>query len=110
VAEAASLPDFAISRFELIPEDGAHNRQAQDRLSGSRDSPYKEMRFSRVEVINIPPRQFVHMELQGEFGQAEVLALAYEKWKRVDFVGELPKRPILGALGSKTCRKTITES
>ena len=49
------------------------------------------------------------MELQGEFDRAGVLALASEKWRRIEFVGERPKRPILGVLGSKTYRKTITD-
>jgi hypothetical protein len=49
------------------------------------------------------------MELQGEFDRAGVLALASEKWRRIEFVGERPKRPILGVLGSKTYRETITD-
>ena len=62
-----------------------------------------------MDVINLAPRQFLRMELQGEFDRAGVLALASEKWRRIEFVGERPKRPILGVLGSKTYRKTITD-
>jgi hypothetical protein len=49
------------------------------------------------------------MELQGEFDQVGVLALASETWNRIDFVGKSPKRPFMGILGSKTYRKTIIE-
>jgi hypothetical protein len=62
-----------------------------------------------VDVINLAPRQFLRMELQGKFDREGVLALASkEKWRRIDFVGKRPKRPLLGILGSKTYRKTIT--
>jgi hypothetical protein len=78
----------------------------EDRQSGSRENRW---RYSRVDVINLAPRQFLRMELQGMFDREGVLALASEKWKRIDFVGERPKRPILGVLGSKTYRKPITD-
>jgi hypothetical protein len=83
--------------------------RTEDRQSGSRESRHKAIRYSRVDVINLAPRQFLRMELQGEFDRAGVLDLASEKWRRIEFVGERPKRPILGVLGSKTYRKTITD-
>jgi hypothetical protein len=61
-----------------------------------------------VDVINIPPRQFVRKDLYGSFDREGAVALASGRWKRVEFVGARPRRPLLGILGSKTYRKVIT--
>lgn len=97
-------------KVELVRKAGESlTSRPEDRQSGSRESRHKAIRYSSVDVINLAPRQFLRMELQGEFYRAGVLALASEKWRRIEFVGERPKRPILGVLGSKTYRKTITD-
>lgn len=96
-------------KVELIRKEGEPlTSRPEDRQSGSRENRW---RYSRVDVINLAPRQFVRMELQGEFDREGVLTLASEeKWRRIDFVGERPKRPFMGILGSKTYRKTITDT
>jgi hypothetical protein len=97
-------------KVELVRKEGEFlTSRPEDRQSGRREHPNQAIRYSRVDVINLAPRQFLRMELQGEFDRAGVLALASGKWKRIEFVGERPKRPILGVLGSKTYRKTITD-
>jgi hypothetical protein len=95
-------------KVELVRKEGEPlTSRPEDRKSGSRENRW---RYSRVDVINLAPRQFVRMELQGEFDREGVLTLASEeKWRRIEFVGERPKRPFLGVLGSKTYRKTITD-
>jgi hypothetical protein len=62
--------------------------------------------YNPLDVINVPPRQFVHKNLMGEFGKEEVSVLASGSWRRVEFVGKRPKRPLLWR---KTYRKTITK-
>jgi hypothetical protein len=98
-------------KVELIRKEGEPlTSRPEDRQSGRREHPHHAIRYIRVDVINLAPRQFLRMELQGEFDREGVLALASEeKWRRIDFVGERPKRPILGVLGRKTYRKTITD-
>jgi hypothetical protein len=97
-------------KVELVRKEGESlTSRTEDRQSGRREHPHQAIRYSRVDVINLAPRQFLRMELQGEFDRAGVLALAPEKWRRIEFVGLRPKRPILGVLGSKTYRKTITD-
>ncbi len=95
----------------LIREDGESlTSRPYDLLSVHRDQSFGVMTKSSVDVINIPPRQFVRKELAGSFDNREaVVALASEKWKQVEFEAKRPKRPVLGVLGSKTYRKTITE-
>lgn len=97
-------------KVELIRKEGEPlTSRPEDRQSGRREHPHQALHYSRVDVINLAPRQFLRMELQGEFDREGVLALASEeKWRRIDFVGKRPKRPLLGILGSKTYRKTIT--
>jgi hypothetical protein len=63
--------------------------------------------MQEVDVINIPPRWFVHLELHGSMTGEAGEAIKNKKWRKLEFVGELPKRPFLGILGSKTYRKTI---
>jgi hypothetical protein len=65
--------------------------------------------YDELAVINLPPRQFVRKELRGGFGTEVASALVSGKWRRMEFVGEFPRRPIFGVLGSKTYRKTITK-
>jgi hypothetical protein len=63
-----------------------------------------------VDVINLPPRQFTHLELREDYlskDAAEVLKGG--RWK-IEFVAERPGRPFFGILGSKTYRKTITDA
>jgi hypothetical protein len=89
-------------RVELVRDDGG-------RLKSSRPSDIAADPRD-VNVINIPPRQFKHMRLYGEdFGKDAADALKTTGWKQIEFVGERPKRPVLGILGTKTYRKTITE-
>ena len=97
-------------KVELVRKEGESlTSRTKDRQTGRREHPHQAMRYSKVDVINLAPRQFLRMELQGEFDRAGVLALASQMWRRIEFVGERPKRPILGVLGSKTYRKTITD-
>jgi hypothetical protein len=97
-------------KVELVRKEGESlTSRTEDRQSGRREHPHQAIRYSKVDVINLAPRQFLRMELQGEFDRAGVLALASQMWRRIEFVGERPKRPILGVLGSKTYRKTITD-
>ena len=49
----------------------------------------------------------MHKEVNGRFDEEPAYALACGSWQEVVFVGELPRRPLLGLLGSKTYRKTI---
>jgi hypothetical protein len=56
-----------------------------------------------------PPRQFHVLELHSDFGKDAANAFKTGRLKRIDFVAERPRRPVLGNLGSKTCRKTITK-
>jgi hypothetical protein len=97
----------------LTREDGEPLRSRPYDVLGVRRVPSSDARTSEastVYVINIPPRQFVHKELAGSFDSREaVVALASERWERVEIVAKRPKRPILGVLGSKTYRKTITK-
>jgi len=60
-----------------------------------------------VDVINIPPRQFVHKELAGSLGKEGAAVFASGRVRRVEFAGKRPRRPILGILGSKTYRKVV---
>jgi hypothetical protein len=62
-----------------------------------------------LAVLNLPPRQLIHMVLSGSFGEEAASVLISGKWRRIEFVGKFPKRPFFGILGSKTYRKTITE-
>jgi hypothetical protein len=96
-------------RVEVIRKEGEPlTSRPEDRQSGRSESRHQARRYSRVDVINLAPRQFLRMELQGKFDREGVLTLvSKEKWRRIDFVGKRPKRPLLGILGSKTYRKTI---
>ena len=97
-------------KVELVRKEGESlTSRTEDRQSGRRERPHQAISYSKVYVINLAPRQFLRMELQGEFDRAGVLALASQMWRRIEFVGERPMRPILGVLGSKTYRKTITD-
>jgi hypothetical protein len=61
--------------------------------------------YDALEVVNLPPRQFVHEELSGSFGKAAAEACKDREW-RIEFVAQRPKRPLLWR---KTYRKTITK-
>jgi len=63
--------------------------------------------YDKIDVINVPPRQFVHQVVMGTFDENAAYALTSGKWRSFEFVGKLPKRPFFGILGSKTFRKTI---
>ena len=91
--------------FVSIPQDLSTTRRGKDypglgEVGGGIDD---------LKMINLPPRQIVHIELKGTFGKEAAVALAAQEWSRVDFVGELPAKPFYGILGNKTYRKTITE-
>jgi hypothetical protein len=58
-------------------------------------------------VINLVPRQFRQLELHGAFSEAAAESIRDRRWRKVEFVGEFPRRPLLGILGSKTFRETI---
>lgn len=87
-------------RVDLIRDDG-------ERVTSRPRVPMEGTAQRAVDVINILPRQFVHLELYGGMAGEAGEAIRDKKWRRVEFVGELPKRPFLGILGSKTYRKTI---
>ena len=81
-----------------------------DLLSVQRDPSFDVMTKSDVDVLNLPPRQFVRKELAGSFDSQEAVeAFTAAKWVQVEFVAEFPKRPFFGILGSNTYRKTITD-
>lgn len=59
--------------------------------------------YAKLAVVNLPPRQWVHLPLHGGFNdQSEARLLA--GWRRVEFVGQRQRR---GLLEPKTYRKTI---
>lgn len=88
-------------RVELVRDDG---ERSESRPYNTEDRPLG------VDVVNIPPRQFKHLELHEDDLDKDVAdVLKTGRWKRIDFVGEFPGPPIFGILGSKTYRKTITE-
>ncbi len=60
--------------------------------------------YTPVYGINISPRQFLHKELRGGFGQEAVEALRTGRWKRIMFEAKRPKRPLFWR---KTYRKTV---
>jgi hypothetical protein len=99
-------------KVALVRKDGEPlTSRPQDRQSGSRDSRSGVLRYSRVGVLNIQPRQFVRMELQGEFDRAGALALAAEMWERIEFVGERPKPPSWESSGARpTARPSSGEA
>jgi len=68
--------------------------------------PLQRNAMQAVEVINILPRQFAHLELHGNLPVEAAEAIRDKKWQKVEFVGESPKRPFFG-IGSKTYRETI---
>jgi hypothetical protein len=87
-------------RVDLIRDDG-------ERVESRPHEPLEGTAPRAVNVINIPPRQFVHRELQGGMAGEAGEAIKLKKWRKLEFVGELPKRPFFGILGSKVYRKTI---
>ena len=61
------------------------------------------MRFDPLPVVNLQPRQWVHLELTGfENDPQEVRHLVW--WSKVEFVSERQRR---GLFEPKTLRKTI---
>jgi len=56
------------------------------------------MRFDPLPVVNLQPRQWVHLELTGFENRRLV------RWSKVEFVGERQRR---GLFEPKTFRKTI---
>jgi len=59
--------------------------------------------YAKLVVVNLPPRQWVHLPLHGGFNdQDEARLLA--KWRRVEFVGQRQRR---GLFEGKTYRKII---
>jgi hypothetical protein len=100
------LRDIAI---EIVRADGNPLiSRPRDLASIQPDPLVNRPTVSSVDVINLPPRQFVHKDLFGSFDREGAVALASGRWKRVEFVGARPRRPLLGILGSKTYRKVIT--
>jgi hypothetical protein len=99
-------------RVEMILDNGRSVESRPDDLETERQHPIRVERSLRIiidklDVLNIPPRQFVHKELRGSFGKEAAKALSVGRWRSIDFVADRPKRPFLGILGSKTYRKTI---
>jgi hypothetical protein len=98
------LQDIAIV---LVHEDGKRSPPSRpDDPTTGRPTRHSGYQYDAVVTINVPPRQFVHKGLTGTFGREEAVALATGKWKRVEFEGKRPKRPLLWR---KTYRKTIVE-
>jgi hypothetical protein len=92
----------------LVRNDGTRfTSQPSDLASTQYDPSFSMWTRSDVYVINIPPRQFVRMEITGEFDGAGKDALVTDKWERVEFEAQRPKRPLLWR---KTFRKTIIEA
>ena len=53
-------------KVELGRKEGESlTSRPEDRQSGSRERPHRAIRYSRVNVINLAPRQFLRMQLQG---------------------------------------------
>ena len=95
----------------LIREDGEPlTSQPYDLTSLRHEELTGRLAYDTVDVVNIPPRQFVHIDFRGSFDSREaVTALTSAKWQRMEFKAKRPKRPFMGVLGSKTYRKTITD-
>jgi hypothetical protein len=95
----------------LIREDGEPlTSQPYDLASLRHEELTGRLAYDTVDVVNIPPRQFVHIDFRGSFDSREaVTALTSAKWQRMEFEAKRPKRPFFGLLGSKTYRKTITK-
>jgi hypothetical protein len=92
----------------LIREDG--EPLTSDLTSLRHEELTGRLAYDTVDVVNIPPRQFVHIDFRGSFDSREaVTALTSAKWQRMEFKAKRPKRPFMGVLGSKTYRKTITD-
>ena len=95
-------------RVELVLDGG---KRFVDRPSdmSSTTTPIAQRRtgtiYDKLEVVNLPPRQFVHEELSGSFGKAASEACKNRGW-RIEFVAQRPKRPLLWR---KTYRTTITK-
>jgi hypothetical protein len=89
-------------RITSKPYDPATFSEALARQRGYDNLPL-------LNVLNLPPRQLVHMVLSGSFGEEAASVLISRKWRRIEFVGKFPKRPFFGILGSKTYRKTLIE-
>ena len=102
-------------RIELIREDSEALVSHPDDPSTGRPSQWRVASqpshtiYDTLDVVNLPPRQFTRLELHGKFGGDGAVALRDRRWRKIEFVGEFPGPPILGVLGSKTYRKTITE-
>jgi hypothetical protein len=104
------------TRIELVHDDGKRFKSIPEDLGTARvGTLYPGIPtpvgagIDSLEVVNLPPRQFVRKELQGSFGREAAVMLASGKWSRVEFVGELPARPFFGLLGSKTFRCVVAE-
>ena len=89
----------------LVLADGSRVSSQPRDLTAVRATEYSTS-HDKLAVINVPPRQFVHKDLEGEFEREGAVALAKGEWKRAEFVGKRPKRPLLWR---KTYRKTIQE-
>jgi hypothetical protein len=106
------LRDIAVV---LLRGDGERFTSRPDDLTTGRRTPAIPltisgfMEYDTRNVLNIPPRQFAHMELSGGFDKEAANVIKTRRWTRIVFEAQRPKRPILGILGSKTYRKTIIE-
>jgi hypothetical protein len=91
----------------LVREDGdSLTSRPYDLMSVGRDPSFDVLTRSDVDIINVPPRQFVREELAASFDREGAVALATGRWERAEFVGERPKRPLLWR---KTYRRTIVK-
>lgn len=72
-----------------------------DTTSGMLSTGYTT--YATLHIVNLSPRQWVHMALHGDFDSPDDVRRLVG-WKRAEFVGQRQRR---GLLEPKTYRKTI---
>ena len=96
----------------LLLETGSRLTGRPDDLGSMRPSLTQVARqptrvvYDKLDVINVPPRQFVRKELKERFDRDEALAPASGRYKQIVLEG---KRPALPLLLHPTYREVIPE-
>ena len=84
-----------------VPKDKATEYMGQ--MGGDVPLPLQGPFYDRVHVVNLPPRQWVIMELFDRLVEPEEVRLL-SRWRQVEFVGERQRR---GLFESKTFRTIV---
>lgn len=85
----------------FVCEGGEVSNKPWDSTTGKFSSGRTD--YEKLVVVNLSPRQWVHLPLRGGFGEQDEIRLL-AGWSRVDFVGQRQRR---GIIESKTYRETI---